>query len=253
MTWHWVGNKSLPWQYLQYLWCHKASHRWEGIQNAKYFHVSLTTFRTQRVYSSPPAQNGHHFEDNMFKCIFWNKNIWISNKISLKDVPWGQIDNMSALGQIMTWRRSGDKPLSETMLTQFTNAYWVNAQSPSIWPDLDCPTSPISHVFTLIYPGIPINQPISTSALTTNWKLVNWKIRLTANVTSMAQLQSCTNKQYWCHCDGSVEHCGISSVLVMEIQIYCTNNSKCHTGALVKDTVFPVYPQQRYYSCGITH
>ena len=33
------------------------------------------------VNSSPPGQNGRHFADNMFKRIFVNENIWISNKI----------------------------------------------------------------------------------------------------------------------------------------------------------------------------
>ena len=73
--------------------------------------------------SSPPGQNGRHFADDMFKRIFLNENIWILNKISLKYVPWGLIDNMSALVQIMAWRRPGYKPLFEPMLIQFTNAY----------------------------------------------------------------------------------------------------------------------------------
>ena len=61
--------------------------------------------------------------DDIFKRIFLNEKIWNSNKISLKYVPWGLIDSMSALVQIMAWRRSGDKPLSEPMLTQFTDVY----------------------------------------------------------------------------------------------------------------------------------
>ena len=72
---------------------------------------------------SPPGQNGRHFADDMFKRIFLNENIWISNKISLKYVPWGLIDNMAALVQIMAWRRPGHTPLFEPMLTQFTDAY----------------------------------------------------------------------------------------------------------------------------------
>ena len=60
--------------------------------------------------------------NTMFKCIFLNENIWISNKISLKYVPWVLIDNMSALVQIMAWGRPGDKLLSETILTHFTDA-----------------------------------------------------------------------------------------------------------------------------------
>ena len=57
------------------------------------------------------------FADDIFKRIFLNENIWISNKISLKYAPSGPINNMSALVQIMTWRRKGDKPLPEPMLT----------------------------------------------------------------------------------------------------------------------------------------
>ena len=34
-----------------------------------------------------------------------NENIWILIKISLKFVPKGQINNISALVQIMAWRR----------------------------------------------------------------------------------------------------------------------------------------------------
>ena len=88
------------------------------------WHLYIEMASSGSVYifnSSPPGQNGRHFADDMFKCIFLNENIWISNKISLKYVPWGLIDSMSALVQIMVWRRPGDKPLSEPMLTQFTD------------------------------------------------------------------------------------------------------------------------------------
>ena len=61
-----------------------------------------------------PKQNGHHFADDTFNRIFLNENMWISIKISLKFVPKGPINNIPALVQIMAWRRSGDKPLSET-------------------------------------------------------------------------------------------------------------------------------------------
>ena len=40
----------------------------------------------------------------------------ISIKISLKFVPMGPINNIPALVQILAWRRSGDKPLSEPMI-----------------------------------------------------------------------------------------------------------------------------------------
>ena len=65
-----------------------------------------------------PRQNGRHFADVIFKCIFLNENAWIHIKISLKFVPKGSINNIPALVQIMVWRRPGDKPLSEPMLVR---------------------------------------------------------------------------------------------------------------------------------------
>ena len=71
-----------------------------------------------------------------------NENVRISIEISLKFVPKGPINNIPALVQVMAcrlfkgpinnipalvqvvaWRQTGDKPLSEAMLTQFTEAY----------------------------------------------------------------------------------------------------------------------------------
>ena len=75
------------------------------------------------VNSSPPCQNGRYFAENIFKCIFMNEKFCISIQISLKFIPRGPSDNNSALVQVMAWRRTGDKLLSEPMLTQFTDAY----------------------------------------------------------------------------------------------------------------------------------
>ena len=59
-----------------------------------------------------PRQNGRHFPDDVFKCIFVKENVWISIKISLKFVPKGPITNVPALVQIMVWHRPDDKLLS---------------------------------------------------------------------------------------------------------------------------------------------
>ena len=86
----------------------------------------LSFFNTLR-----PRQNGHHFPDDTFKRIFLNENIRISIKISLKFVPMGPFNNNPALVQIMAWRLSGDKPLSEAMMvsllthTCVTRPQWV--------------------------------------------------------------------------------------------------------------------------------
>ena len=61
--------------------------------------------------------------DDIFKHIFFNENIRISIQISLKFVPMSLIDNTSAFVQVMDWRRAGDKPSPEAMMTQFTDAY----------------------------------------------------------------------------------------------------------------------------------
>ena len=63
-----------------------------------------------------PRQDGRHFADDRFKCIFLNENVSVSIKISLKFDPNGPYNNIPALVQIMAWRRPGDKPLSEPMM-----------------------------------------------------------------------------------------------------------------------------------------
>ena len=61
--------------------------------------------------------------DDLFKWILWNENNKIAIQISLKFVPRSPIDNKPALVQVMTWRRTGDKPLYKPMMTQFTDAF----------------------------------------------------------------------------------------------------------------------------------
>ena len=41
-----------------------------------------------------PRQDGLHFPDDIFNCIFLNENVLISIKISLKFIPKGQINNI---------------------------------------------------------------------------------------------------------------------------------------------------------------
>ena len=50
-------------------------------------------------------------------------------KISLNVIPYGPIDNKSALVQIMAWRWTGDKPVSEPMMAYFTYAYMPHSAS----------------------------------------------------------------------------------------------------------------------------
>ena len=93
--------------------------------------VCITSLNSLR-----PRRNEQHFADDIFKRIFFNENVWISIKISLKFVPKGPINNIPALVPIMAWRRSGDKPLSEAMMVGLlthicvTRPQWVNSLDP---------------------------------------------------------------------------------------------------------------------------
>ena len=60
--------------------------------------------------------------DDNFECILLNENDRIPIRISLEFVPRSPIDNKPALVHVMAWRRTRDKPLPETMLTQFIDA-----------------------------------------------------------------------------------------------------------------------------------
>ena len=73
--------------------------------------------------------------DDIFKRIFFNENIWIYIKISLKFVLKGPINNDLALLQIMAWRLDGAKPLSEPMMDSLlmhicvTRSQWLKPSS----------------------------------------------------------------------------------------------------------------------------
>ena len=78
--------------------------------------IGATQFNTLR-----PIQNGCNLADDTFKAI------------SLKFVPKGPINNISALVQIMACCRPGDKPLSEPMMVRLpkhiciTRPQWVDS------------------------------------------------------------------------------------------------------------------------------
>ena len=60
---------------------------------------------------------------DIVKFIFMKENDRILVQISLKFVSRSPIDNKAALVQVIAWRRTGDKPLPEPMMTQFPDAY----------------------------------------------------------------------------------------------------------------------------------
>ena len=77
------------------------------------------------------------FPRRHFQMHFVKENASISIIISLKFVPKTPINNITALVQIMTWRRPGDKPLSDPIMVRLpthicvTRPHWVIA--PRVW------------------------------------------------------------------------------------------------------------------------
>ena len=66
-----------------------------------------------------PRQDGQHFTYDIFKLILLGENCCILIQISLNAIPEGP-NNTAALAQVLVQNGSGDKPLSEQMLAQFT-------------------------------------------------------------------------------------------------------------------------------------
>ena len=95
-------------------------------------YVNMTYRMASFNNTSRPKQNGRRFAHDVFKCIFLNEKVWISLNISLKFVPKVPNDTIPALVQVMAWRCSGDKPLSELMMVGLlmhicvTRPQWIN-------------------------------------------------------------------------------------------------------------------------------
>ena len=118
-------------------WCRQATSHYLS----QWWPRSLSPYgivRPQWVNTLRPKQDGHHFPNDIFKCIFLNENASILIKISMKFVPWGSIDNIPALVQKMAWCRPGDKPLSEPMMVSLlthiciTWPQWVKRQNAKV-------------------------------------------------------------------------------------------------------------------------
>ena len=67
-----------------------------------------------------PRKNGRHFPDDIFKCIFFNENVWISIKSSLKFDPKVLVNNIPALVLTMV----GAVQATSHYLNQCWLVYW---------------------------------------------------------------------------------------------------------------------------------
>ena len=70
-----------------------------------------------------PWKNGRHFGRRQFQIHFLKINMVEFRFEFHRNVflPRSTIDNNPVLGQVMAWHRTGDKPLTELMLTQLTD------------------------------------------------------------------------------------------------------------------------------------
>ena len=67
-----------------------------GFTFAEYSFLSNETVHC--LHTMRPRQNGRHFPDYLFKCIFLNDRLWISIKIPLKLVSKGPVNNIPGFG-----------------------------------------------------------------------------------------------------------------------------------------------------------
>ena len=96
------GQTDNKWTLVQIMaWCHQASsHYWNHVTATNRYvnHCDGNQpLSASKVNTLRPRQNGRHFADDIFRCIFLNENFYILIKISMKFVPKGPIDNSPAL------------------------------------------------------------------------------------------------------------------------------------------------------------
>ena len=86
-----------------------------GRYESKWVWRSFSCTKCVRLRHEP---NGWHFESNYFKCGFLTIKLLYFDWNFIKIVPKSVIDNKSALFQVKVWRWTGEKLLSEPMLTE---------------------------------------------------------------------------------------------------------------------------------------
>ena len=115
-------------------WISPHKGQWRGALMFSLMCVWINDCVNNREAGDMRRYGAHYDVIVMFKRIFLNENVRISIEISLKFVLKGPINNIPALVQIMAWRRSGDKPLSEPMMVSLlthicvTRPQWASVE-----------------------------------------------------------------------------------------------------------------------------
>ena len=64
-----------------------------------------------------------------FKNIFFNNTFWSSDNISSKSVTYSLINITPTLAWILAWHQTYNKPISDPIMTQLTEAYMCHLAS----------------------------------------------------------------------------------------------------------------------------
>ena len=95
------------------------------------------------------TQNGCQLA-HIFRCIFLTESLFIMIQNSLKFIHKDPINNKPALGHIMALRRTGDKPLSEPVMAQRSDALCVTRQRwSSVTKHFNCMRLQVSYWSTI--------------------------------------------------------------------------------------------------------
>ena len=75
----------------------------------------------ENIGTSRPRHNDRDFAGDIYENTLLKDSFFISMQISLKSVLKGSIHKRLTLVSMMAWRRSGDMPSSESMMTKFSD------------------------------------------------------------------------------------------------------------------------------------
>ena len=97
--------------------------RWVNSDNSRLVYVIMVVPDVLKLMSSPPEQNGRHFADDIFKCIFMNEKFCISidKKVSIGSGN-GLAPNRR---QAITWTNAD--PVHRSTHICDTRGRWVNS------------------------------------------------------------------------------------------------------------------------------